>query len=193
MTHGVTHWMRIRMRSILRVCSLASTAIVMIAAIGTLALAQSFNVQDARTVSALTIKLAGLPTGLSVNVTIALVSREPTKVLRLSGAGEIAVKLAPGTYVVAGLAVPGYSAPASQRVTVAAGQPSTVTLTYSAIPGAQTPGVQAPGVQTPGVQAPGGRLQGYEPQECRPRGCRPRECRPQEYRPRECKPRERCS
>ncbi len=73
-----------------------------------------------------------------------------------------AVKLAPGTYMVAGLAVPGYSAPAGQRVTVAAGQPSTVTLTYSAIPGAQTPGVQAPGVQTPGVQAPGVQAPGVQ-------------------------------
>ena len=65
--------------------------------------------------------------------------------LRVSGAGQTLGRLEPGIYVVAGAAVPGYSASPSQRVTVVAGRASTVTLLYTAIPGVQVPPVQARG------------------------------------------------
>ena len=152
MTHTVAHWLRIRTRSVLRACCLVSTATVMIVAMGILALAQNVNAQESRTFGALTIRLGGVPTGTSADVTITASSTGPPRVLHLSGTGEMSVKLEPGMYVITGLAIPGYSAPPAQRVTIVAGQPSTVILTYTAPPGVQPPGVQAPGVQAPGVQ-----------------------------------------
>ena len=63
----------------------------------------------------------------------------------MSSAGQTLGRLEPGIYIVAGGAVPGYSASPSQRVTVVAGRASTVTLLYTAIPGVQVPPVQARG------------------------------------------------
>jgi len=85
MTHTVAHWLRIRTRSVLRACCLVSTATVMIVAMGILALAQNVNAQESRTFGALTIRLGGLPTGTSADVTITSSSTGPPRVLHGTG------------------------------------------------------------------------------------------------------------
>jgi len=89
--------------------------------------------------------LSGLAAGSTVDVIIGDASTGAKKVLRVSSAGETMGRLEPGIYTVGGAAVPGYSAPPSQRVTVTAGRPSTVTLTYTAIPGVRIPPAQGRG------------------------------------------------
>ena len=81
--------------------------------------------------------MSGLPTGSSANVTI--ISPTGTrKTLRLSDVGQTFAGIEPGAYTIIGAAAEGYSAPASQRITVIAGQISTATLAYAPIAGSLT-------------------------------------------------------